>query len=182
MAGGGRPLTRRRPYRGRPARTGLAWSDVVSPCNRHPDQWSTGFGGFVSASAGLPVNRCAQDDSTMQAGALTYTTAPLDRTRPSPDRTVGVDDERRPSRDSVLVATLEDIAPTELLPADRRARYSARCGPWTGRQLAGGRGAPAARTSLHARERAPLEPGEVERQDIEVYPVFARLARATGCD
>jgi uncharacterized protein len=156
----------------------IAWSDAASACNRHPDQWSTGFGGIASASAGFPVNRCAQDDTTMQANALTYTTEPLenDTTLAGPI-TVGVELSST-SQDTVLAATLEDIAPDgssyplttgallgSLRAVDRDASWRHR-----GKLVL-----PAHPYSRASREY--LEPGEAERQDIEVYPVFARLAK-----
>ena len=154
----------------------IAWSDAASPCNRHPDQWSTGFGGNASAWAGFPVNQCAQDDSTTQAGALSYTTEPVERefTIAGPIE-VGVEMSST-ARDSELVATLELIAPGG-------SSYPLTAGALLGSLRAVDRGAswriggklvlpahPYTRAS-----RDDLEPGEVERHDIEVYPVFARV-------
>ena len=167
---------RRRPERcsRRPRRSGadtIAWSDAASACNRHPDQWSTGFGGTVAASTGFPANRCAQDDTTMQAGALAYTTEPFEQdTTLAGPVTVGVEMSST-TRDSVLVATLEDVAPNG-------SSY-----PLTTGALLGSHRALDERTSWRQRgklvlpghpytraKRADLEPGEVERQEIEVYP------------
>ena len=156
----------------------MAWSEVASACNRHPDQWSTGFGGLVAASAGFPVNRCAQDDTTMQAGALTYTTEPLEQdTTLAGPISVGVELSST-SRDTVLVATLEDIGPDgssyplttgALLGSHRRIDEEA---SWRHRGKLVLPAHPYSRA-----KRSLLEPGEVERQEIEVYPVFARLAK-----
>ncbi|MGH2838624.1 MAG: CocE/NonD family hydrolase [Thermoleophilaceae bacterium] len=156
----------------------IAWSDVASACNRHPDQWSTGFGGIVSASAGFPVNRCAQDDTTMQAGALAYTTEPLEQdTTLAGPISVGVELSAT-SRDSLLVATLEDIGPdgssyplsTGALLGSHRKIDEERSWRHRGKLVL-----PA---HPHSRaKRSLLEPGQVERQEIEVYPVFARLAK-----
>ena len=156
----------------------LPWSEAASGCNRHPDQWSTGFGGIVSASAGFPVNRCGQDDTTMQAGALTYTTEPLEQdTTIAGPITVGVEMSST-SRDSVLVATLEDVAPDG-------SSYPLTTGALLGSHRAiddeaswrrGGKILLPAHPYTRAQSE-PLEPGEVARQDIEVYPVFARLAK-----
>jgi uncharacterized protein len=55
----------------------LTWSDVRSPCNAGTDQWSTGLPAYVIAELGGSGDLCAQNDSTTQAGALTYTSAPF---------------------------------------------------------------------------------------------------------
>lgn len=154
------------------------WSNVVSPCNRHADQWSTGFGGLVSAYAGQPLNPCDQDDSTTQVGALTYTTAPFakDVTLAGPIA-VGVDLSST-SQDSQLVATLEDISPEGgsyqltaggLLGSLRKLDGA---GSWR----SGGKVILPAHPYTRASARG-LAPGKVERQYVEVYPVVARLAR-----
>jgi putative CocE/NonD family hydrolase len=156
----------------------LPWTGLTSPCNRHPDQWSTGFGGFASAHAGFPVNPCANDDRTTAAGALTYTTEPLDRdlTLAGPI-SVGVHASST-TRDSELVATLESIAPdgssypltTGALLGSLRARDEDASWRKDGKLL----------LPHHPYTRASardLSPGRVERQDIEVYPVFARLRK-----
>ena len=73
----GHAVRRQRPRAGGADR--IPWTPAASPCNRHPDQWSTGFGGYA-LGVGRPADEpCAQDDSTTQAGALTYTTEPFTR-------------------------------------------------------------------------------------------------------
>jgi uncharacterized protein len=151
----------------------LVWSPASSPCNRHPDQWSTGFGGYVSAFAGQPVNPCSEDDRTTQAGALTYTTPPLERdiTLAGPV-SVGVRMSAN-TKDSVLVATLQDISP------DGRS-YPLTTGALLGSLRAVDRSRSWPTLPYHpytAASRTPLTPGKVELQQIEVPPVFARLAK-----
>ena len=156
----------------------VAWSDAGSPCNRNPDQWTTGFGGHVSAFAGMPVDPCAQDDSTTQAGALTYTTQPFTRaTTLAGPISVGVYASSS-STDSELVATIEDVAPSghsfaltsgALLGSLRALQRGA---SWRhGRKLI-----LPAHPYASASQR-DLATGAVTRQDIEVYPVFARIAK-----
>jgi uncharacterized protein len=154
----------------------LIWSEAASPCNRHPDQWSTGFGGFVSAFAGQPVNPCSEDDRTTQAGALTYTTEPFaaDTTLAGPIA-VGVR-MTSTSPDSVLVAHVHDIAPdgssyplsTGALLGSHRRLDPKRSWRHRGKLV----------LPYHPYTRASrreLAPGRVASQEIEVYPVFARL-------
>jgi putative CocE/NonD family hydrolase len=151
----------------------LVWTGASSPCNRHPDQWSTGFGGYVSAFVGTPVNPCAQDDRTTQAGALTYTTSPLTRelTLAGPGA-VGVNMSST-TRDSELVATLEDISPDG-------ASYPLTTGALLGSLRAVDRTRSWPTLPYHAytaASRRDLTPGRVTLQQIEVPPVFARLAK-----
>ena len=169
-------LSPRRPSSGGPDR--LVWTAAASPCNRHPDQWSTGFGGFISAWAGQPVNPCAQDDSTTQAGALTYTTRPFSRdTTLAGPVSAGIR-MAASSTDSTLVATLQDIGPDgrsyplttgallgSLRMLDRRASWR-----HDGKLV----------LPVHPYTRASrrsLTPGRIETHHIEVPPVFARLRK-----
>ena len=52
----------------------LPWSDLRSPCNQGTDQWSTGLPAIAIADAGGNGDPCADQDTSGQAGALTYTT------------------------------------------------------------------------------------------------------------
>ena len=150
----------------------LAWLPASSPCNRHPDQWSTGFGGYVSAFVGTPVNPCDNHDETTRAGALTYTTAPLSRdlTLAGP---VGVGVYMSStSRDSELVATLEDISPNG-------TSYPLTTGALLGslRAVDPRRSWPSLPYHPYTRaSRRDLTPGKPTLQQIEVPPVFGRLA------
>jgi predicted acyl esterase len=73
------PLDRPRPqsYRLGSGSGTLTWSDARSPCNAGTDQWSTGLPAYVIAEAGGSGDPCAQNDSTTQAGALSYTSPPF---------------------------------------------------------------------------------------------------------
>src|SRR4051812_2475318 len=151
----------------------LVWTPASSPCNRHPDQWSTGFGGYVSAVAGVPGNPCSRDDRTTQAGALTYTTPPLrkDVTLAGPV-SVGINMSST-TPDSELVATLEDVSPNG-------ASYPLTTGALLGSLRAVQRARSWPTLPYHpytAASRRELTPGKVTLQQIEVPPVFARLAK-----
>ena len=166
-------LAARRPQ---PGSDTIAWADAASPCSRLTDQWSLGFLGAVSAGAGMPLNPCAGDDRSTQAGALTYTTEPFERdvTLAGP-ASVAVQLSST-SRDSELVASLEDVAPDG-------SSY-----PLTSGALLGSLRAVDAGRSWrhHGRLIMPHHPYTragrrdlrgVERQDIELPAVFARIAR-----
>jgi hypothetical protein len=151
----------------------LPWTGASSPCNRGPDQWSTGFGGLVSAYAGMPVNPCHEHDGSTQAGALSYTTAPLthDVTIAGPV-SVGVYMSST-TPDSELVATLDDVS-----AGDSSFPLT------TGALLGSLRAVDASRSwptlpyhPYTAASRRDLEPGKVTLQQIEVPPVFARIAK-----
>jgi putative CocE/NonD family hydrolase len=156
----------------------IAWSDAVSPCNRNTDQWNTGLGAYVLALAGMPANPCATDDRTTQAGALTYTSEPLERDLTIAGPISATLHASATSRDAVWVVTVEDVGPdgssypltTGALLGSHRALDETLS--W--RDRAGKLLVPYhPYTSDAARD---VDPGAVERYDVEVYPTFARIA------
>jgi putative CocE/NonD family hydrolase len=156
---------------------GLPWSDVRSPCNAGTDQWSTGLPALVIAEGGGSGDPCAQNDSTTQAGALTYTSAPfktattvagpidvtLNMTSTTPDaevvanvEVVAPDGSSRPISSGALLGSLRAL----------NERLSWRGGgrlilPWH----------PYSSASVR-----DMKPGRLERLDVEVYPTVARIA------
>lgn len=154
----------------------IVWAGVTSPCSRLSDQWSMGFLGAISAGAGMPLNPCAGDDRSTQAGALVYTTPPLERafTLAGPG-TVSVRMSST-ARDSELVASVERVTPTgasypltsgallgSLRALDRRASWRV-----DGKLLL-------PHHPYTSASRRDLVPGQAEEQQIELPPVFARL-------
>ncbi len=154
----------------------IQWADARSPCSRLTDQWSMGFLGAVSAGAGMPLDPCAGDDSTTQAGSLVYTTPPFERdlTLAGP-ASAGIQMSST-TPDSMLVATLESVAPDgrsylltsgallgSLRAVDKKASW--RVG---GKLLV-------PHHAYTSASRRDLTGGAVERHDIELPPVFARL-------
>ena len=169
-------LSDRPPRAAQPA-DALPWSAESSPCNRGTDQWNTGLGTYVAALAGAPAPVCDNQDAGSQAAAVTYTSPPLS----APISIAGPIDvtlyATSTTADAELVATLEDVAPdgssfplsTGALLGSLRAVDAQRS--W---QVGGQTVLP-----WHAytqASRQPVTPGAVERYDIEVYPVFARVA------
>ena len=159
---------------GQQASDRLAWTGQSSPCNRGTDQWNTGLATYATALAGAPAPACDNEDGTMQAGGVTYTSAPfkksLDLAGP-----IGVTlFATSTTRDAELVATVEDIAPDgSSLPLSSGALLGSMRA--TDKRLSwriGGRtilpGHPYAKST-------PVTPGATTRYDIEVYPVFAQL-------
>jgi putative CocE/NonD family hydrolase len=156
----------------------LPWADAASPCSRLTDQWSLGFLGAVSAGAGMPLDPCAGDDRSTQAGALTYTSDPFGSARtiagPASVRVV----LSSSSPDSELVATLEDVAPDGTsYPLTSGAllgsfRELDRGGSWRHRGRLILPQHPYTRAS-----RRQLVPGRAEPQLIELPPIFARIDR-----
>jgi putative CocE/NonD family hydrolase len=157
----------------------IAWSDATSPCNRASDQWNTGLGEYVTATAGMPGSPCWTDDRSSQAGALTYTTAPFERaaTLAGPiDSTLFV---RSTTRDAELVVNVEDVGPGgDSYPLTSGAVLASHRALDRGRSWRG----PGGGTILpyHPYTRAArrwLAPGRAARVEVEVLPVFARIAR-----
>lgn len=154
----------------------IAWANARSPCSRSADQWSLGFLGAVSAGAGMPLNPCAGDDSSTQAGSLVYTTEPFARDLSLAGPATASIHMSATTRDSQLVATLESVAPDgksylltsgallgSLRAVDKAASWRA-----DGRMLLPHH----PYTSASQRD---LTPGAVERHDIELPAVFARV-------
>ena len=154
----------------------LAWSDVRSPCNAGTDQWSTGLPAYVIAEAGGSGDPCAQNDSTTQAGALTYTSAPfktaatvagpidvtlaMTSTRPDAEvvsnvEVVHPDGSSQPISSGALLGSLRALDPRLSWREDGRMIL-----PWHPYTSAGAR---------------DLAPAQAERLDIEVYPTVARI-------
>ena len=177
---GGGTLSSQRPRSAASDR--IPWTPAASPCNRHPDQWSTGFGGYLSAWAGQPMNPCAQDDSTTQAGALTYTTKPFSRdTTLAGPASVGV------YLDSTTVTASwsrrsRTSAPTAALIRSPRARCWDRCAS----SIAARRGATAASSSCppiatRARAGARSRPAASSARTSRCRRCSRGCARVTGC-
>jgi hypothetical protein len=155
----------------------LAWSDVRSPCNAGADQWSTGLPALVIAEAGGSGDPCADNDSTTQAGAVTYTTPPfttattiagpidvrVSATSTTPDaelvanvEVVHSDGSSQPVSSGALLGSLRAVNRRLSWFEDGRMVL-----PWH------------PYTSASVRD---LQPGQSERLDIEVYPTSARIA------
>jgi putative CocE/NonD family hydrolase len=168
-------LSARRPAAS--ASDSLPWSDVRSPCNTGTDQWSTGLPAYVVAELGGPGDPCAQNDSTTQAGALTYTSAPFtsSTTIAGPiDVTLFL---ASTAADAEVVASVDVVAPDgssrpissgamlgSLRAVDRRLSWRQDGQvilPWHPYTAASPR---------------DMKPGAVQRVDIEVYPTAARIA------
>ena len=154
----------------------LPWSDVRSPCNAGTDQWSTGLPALVIADLGASGDPCADNDQTTQAGGLTYTTAPfgsattvagpvgvtlfLKSSAPDAEAVASVDvvapdGSSRPISSGALLGSLRAVDNRLSWREDGRLIL-----PWH------------PYTSASARD---MQPGAVERLDIEVYPTVARI-------
>ena len=154
----------------------LAWSDVRSPCNAGTDQWTTGLPAYAIAELGGTGDPCADNDSSTQAGALTYTSAPF----PSAMTVAGPIDATlylsSTTSDSELVASVDVVTPdgsarpisSGALLGSLRALDPARSWRETGRLILPWH----PYSSVSAK---PLTPGEVTRLDIEIYPTVARI-------
>jgi putative CocE/NonD family hydrolase len=155
----------------------LAWSDSRSPCNAGTDQWSTGLPALVIAELGAGGDPCADNDSSTQAGALTYTSAPFKSatTVAGPiDATLFV---KSTAPESELLASVDVVAP------DGSSR------PISSGALLGSMRAVDQKLSWRqdgqlilpwhpysSAKASDMQPDTVERLDIEVYPTVARIA------
>jgi putative CocE/NonD family hydrolase len=152
-----------------------------SPCGRQMEQWGAGAATLAIQTSTAPPDPCTTDDRSLQVGpgALTYTTAPVadDTMIGGPINASIFLTSTRP--DTLLEATIEDVGPggasvpltTGAMAGSFRALDAGQT--WT---------APDGKPMLpyHPYTKASLASvplGSVVREDIEVYPTFARLAR-----
>lgn len=167
--------------RGSPPRSGrdtIRFSDAQSPCSRAIDQWNTGLGAYLGAMAGLPPSPCSTNDTSTQAGALTYTSAPLSApvTLAGPiDATLYLDST---TRDAEVVVSLSDVAPSGAsYPLTAGALLGSLRAVQDGLSWRGSGGRLLLPYHPYSESSArDLVPGRTERLDVEVYPTFARLA------
>ncbi len=132
---------------------------------------------YVLAMAGAPPFACAADDRTTQAGARTYTSEPFERDQTIAGPISASLFASATSSETEWVVHVEDVGPdgssypltSGALLGSHRALDEE--GSWrSGDRLLIPRHA---HTSEAARE---VPAGEVQRYDVEVYPVFARIA------
>jgi putative CocE/NonD family hydrolase len=159
----------------------VAYVGATSPCSRGTEQWSMGALAFGLETAQLPPDRCAEDDRTMQVGpgALTYTTAPVEH-RTVVDGPIAARIYATSTRPDVeLVATVEDVAPDgtstplsegALLGSFRKLDQDLTWRAPDGKPIAPYH--PYTRSSVK-----PVEPGDVTKYDVEIFPTLAELAK-----
>ncbi len=166
------------------APTGAAGSDLVtyagvsSPCDVQTDQWSAGL--EAVAFGGVPdKDPCDTNDVTLGAGpgALTYTTAPFSQTEiiSGPiDATVYL---KATTTDTELAATVETVSPAGVsrpltsgaLIGSQRALSPSQT--WTASD-----GLPLLPVHpLTQASQQPVVPGQLTREDIQVFPTFAQI-------
>jgi putative CocE/NonD family hydrolase len=155
----------------------LPWADIRSPCNAGTDQWSTGLPAYAIAEAGGTGDPCAENDSTAQAGGLTFTSGPftgattvagpigvtLDLTSTAPDAelvsnvdVVSPNGTSRPISSGALIGSLRATNPR--LSWRENGQLILPWHPYT------------------AASAQPMQRGKLTRLDIEVYPTMARIA------
>lgn len=143
---------------------------------RSLEQWSLGLNSYVTASAGGRT-RYDQDNSRLHRGALTYTTEPFDSpTLLAGPITLSVQ-ATADTTETLWVAHLDDVAP------------EGACRPLTmGALLGSHRKLDPARTwylpdgtvlrphHISTRDAvAPVDPGQLTRYDIEIFPTAALI-------
>jgi putative CocE/NonD family hydrolase len=159
----------------------VAYLGMTSPCSRSTEQWSMGAIAYGLETAQLPPDRCTEDDRTMQVGpgALTYTTAPVEH-RTVVDGPIAARIYATSTRPDVeLVATVEDVAPdgtsTPLSSGALLGSFRKLNGDLTWRAPDG---KPIVPYHPYARSSAtPVQPGEVTRYEVEIFPTLAELAK-----
>jgi hypothetical protein len=156
----------------------VLWTGATSPCDVQTDQWGAGALalGFQSVRTNDP---CDLNDVTLGAGpgSLVYTSAPVN----SPEVLAGPIDATvyvtSVTTDTELAATVEAVSPTgESLPMSSGAllgsmRALDATSTWT-------TSSGAMLRPVHPLTQAsaqPVVPGQVTRQDIQVFPTMTEL-------
>jgi putative CocE/NonD family hydrolase len=156
---------------------GLIWSDLRSPCNAGTDQWSTGLPAYAIAEGGGSGDPCADNDSSTQAGGVTYTSAPFKKATTVAGPIDVSLDLRDTAPDAEVLASLDVITPggssraisSGALLGSLRALDPGRSWSQDGRLV----------LPWHPYTSASAQPmphGRAARLDIEVYPTVARIA------
>lgn len=150
-----------------------------APCSRAAEVYLTGLQSYVAANAGIEsrqLNPCLADERPNAPLSLTYTSAPFDEDTSIAGPSTLTLYQRSDRPESSVIVTLQDIAPSG------RATPVA-----TGYQLASFRENDESRSwfldgklvrpyhPFTQSSRRPLPIGAVERVDVEISPVLARL-------
>lgn len=157
----------------------VAWTSTTSPCSIQSDQWSGGFLALITQELHT-TNPCDTNDTTLELGpgALTYTTPPLTQ-----DEVIGGPIDTTvyaisTAKNTEFVTTIEEVSPSgqsvpltsgALLGSFReldpnKSWYDAD----NGRLIM-----PIHPFTLQSSQ--PVEPGNVTRYDIAVFPTFAEV-------
>jgi putative CocE/NonD family hydrolase len=156
----------------------LVWSPVAATtCSRPTDQWAAG--GLSLITNRMPANvPCVDDDRIGQLGPTThtYTSTPMVRPHTIAGPIAATLYATATTRDTQWVVLVEDVAPdgasrplTEgALLGSLRARDEGRSWTVDGKTI----------MPYHPYTEAsarPVQPGEVTRYDVEVFPTYATL-------
>jgi hypothetical protein len=156
----------------------VAWTGLSSPCDIQTDQWGAGALalGFQSFKTNDP---CDLNDVTLGAGpgSLVYTSAPFssaDVVAGPIDATVFV---KANTTDTELAATVEAVSPTgQSLPMSSGALLgSLRALDPTSTWTAPDGAVLLAVHPLSQQSAQPVMPGQMTREDIQVYPTATEI-------
>jgi predicted acyl esterase len=156
----------------------ITWAGISSPCDVQTDQWS---GGFLALAFGMlkSTDPCDDNDVTLGAGpgALTYTTAPFSQPEIISGPINATVYTASTTTDTELAATVETVSPSGVsrpltsgaLLGDLRTTDASQS--WNGAN-----GLPLlAVHPLTGASMTPIVPGQVVRQDIQIFPTFAQI-------
>jgi hypothetical protein len=156
----------------------ITWAGVSSPCDVQTDQWGAGL---FALGFGLlkSTDPCDSNDVTLGAGpgALTYTTAPFSQPEIISGPINATVYTASTTTDTELAATVETVSPSGVsrpltsgaLLGDLRATDATQS--WSG-----GNGLPLLTVHpLTEASLAPIVPGQVVKQDIQIFPTFAQI-------
>ena len=155
-----------------------AWTGATAPCDRQTEQWDAGLVAEAIYEATLPptTDQCANDDRSLQVGALTYTTPPLSHAETLAGPIDATLYATATTTNTEFVATVEDVSPDGAsyplaagqLLGSARALDTGRSWYQDGRLV----------LPFHpftAATASPVPPGTVQRYDLQVFPTMARI-------
>jgi putative CocE/NonD family hydrolase len=156
----------------------VTYDGVSSPCDVQTDQWGAGAIALGLNSLGA-TNPCDTNDVTLGSGpgALTYTTAPFtsDEVVGGPiDATLYV---ASTSPDTELAATVEAVSPSgQSLPLTSGALLGSQRALSPTLTWSGADGFPLMPVHpLSAASVRAIVPGQITREDIQIFPTFAAI-------
>jgi putative CocE/NonD family hydrolase len=156
----------------------IAYSGVSSPCDVQTDQWGAGALalGFSDANE---TNPCDTNDVTLGTGpgALTYTTAPFTQAEVVAGPIDATVYTASTTIDTELAATVEAVSPSgQSLPLTSGALIGEQRALDTGETWTAADGFPILPVHpLTAASQQLILPGQVTRQDIQIFPTFAQI-------
>jgi len=156
----------------------ITYAGASSPCDVETDQWGAGLITLGLASVGS-FDPCDRNDTSLGIGpgALTYTTAPFHSAQVVAGPIDATLYTTSTTTDTELAATVEAVSPTgQSLPLTSGALLGSLRALDPGATWTAPDGLPLLPVHpLTAASAHPIVPGQITRQDVQIFPTFADI-------